>query len=158
MLVRPIQIDDNVALGNLIQKVLMEMGAPKIGTAYSDPYLFNLFETYTAPKSVYYVIESDGEIIGAAGIGPLINEPEYICELQKMYFLQQARGKGLGTKLMHMCLTAAKNFGYTKCYLETLPYMLSAQKLYKKTGFTVLQKPMGNTGHTSCPVWMIKDL
>ncbi|GAW89962.1 histone acetyltransferase HPA2-related acetyltransferase [Flavobacterium psychrophilum] len=75
-----------------------------------------------------------------------------------MYFLPEARGLGIGLQLMNKCLTIAKNFGYEKCYLETMPYMEAAQKLYKKVGFEYLCEPMGNTGHTSCPVWMIKHL
>jgi putative acetyltransferase len=30
--------------------------------------------------------------------------------------------------------------------------------LYKKVGFENICFPMGSTGHTSCPVWMLKDL
>ena len=52
----------------------------------------------------------------------------------------------------------AKEFGYDKCYIETMFNMESAQKLYLKKGFSYLDKPKGNTGHSSCPVWMIKDL
>jgi putative acetyltransferase len=36
--------------------------------------------------------------------------------------------------------------------------MLAAQKLYQKVGFTYLDSPIGCTGHTSCPVWMLKQL
>ena len=36
--------------------------------------------------------------------------------------------------------------------------MKSAQKLYLKKGFKYIENPIGNTGHSSCPVWMIKDL
>jgi putative acetyltransferase len=158
MIIRKIEEKDNQAIGKIVQTVLMEMGAPKVGTAYADPYLFSLFEIYSNPKAVYFVIESEGEIIGGAGIAQLENAEENICELQKMYFLLVARGKGLGAKLMTLCLEAAKDFGYEKCYLETMPYMKDAQKLYKKVGFNYLEKPMGNTGHTSCPVWMLKDL
>jgi putative acetyltransferase len=55
-------------------------------------------------------------------------------------------------------LLKAVEFGYEKCYLETLPEMLVAQKLYKKVGFEYLRESLGGTGHTSCPVWMIIDL
>ena len=75
-----------------------------------------------------------------------------------MYFLPEARGLGLGQQMMTKCLEAAVSFGYKQCYLETLPNMLEAQKLYKKVGFTYIQEPMGCTGHTSCPVWMLKTL
>ena len=155
MTIRLLEEKDNLAIANLIQKVLMEMGAPKIGTAYSDPYLFDLFAVYSEPKTIYFVIENDGKIIGGAGIGLLQNE---ICELQKMYFLPECRSLGLGTQLMEMCLAKATEFGYKQCYLETMHYMESAQKLYKKVGFQNIDAPIGSTGHTSCPVWMIKDL
>jgi len=55
-------------------------------------------------------------------------------------------------------LNEARFFGYEQCYLETMPYMTDAQKLYKKFGFEYIDAPMGCTGHTSCPVWMLKDL
>ena len=158
IIIREIQQNDNQAITKIVRDVLMALGAPKIGTAYADPQLDFLFETYQNPKSKYFIVENDGVVLGGAGIAPLENEAESVCELQKMYFLPEARGLGLGTQLMAQCLKSAQDFGYKKCYLETMPYMEAAQKLYKKVGFEYLCEPMGNTGHTSCPVWMIKQL
>ena len=156
--IREIQKGDDAEIAQLIRTVLIEFNVPKIGTAYADPQLDCMFETYAGPKSIYFVIEAGGKLIGGAGISHLVNEAETVCELQKMYFLPEARGKGLGTQIMESCLDAAKASGYEKCYLETMPYMEAAQKLYKRSGFAYILKPMGNTGHTSCPVWMIKEL
>ena len=75
-----------------------------------------------------------------------------------MYFLKGARGRGLGTEMMKICLGRALEFGFEQCYLETMPYMIEAQRLYKKNGFDYIDAPMGNTGHFSCPVWMLKQL
>jgi putative acetyltransferase len=75
-----------------------------------------------------------------------------------MYFLPITRGKGMGSKLINICLERAKKIGYTSCYLETMPYMNAAKALYKKNGFINLDKPIGNTGHYSCNVWMLKKL
>jgi putative acetyltransferase len=36
--------------------------------------------------------------------------------------------------------------------------MHAAKALYKKNGFVNLESPMGNTGHYSCNVWMLKQL
>jgi putative acetyltransferase len=36
--------------------------------------------------------------------------------------------------------------------------MKSAQKLYLSQGFKFIEKPLGNTGHNACPVWMIKKI
>ena len=57
-----------------------------------------------------------------------------------------------------MCLTFAKTQGFAICYLETLSFMTAAQKLYKRIGFENIDGPMGNTGHSSCEVWMTKKL
>jgi putative acetyltransferase len=156
--IREIQKKDNVEIAAIVRNVLMEMGAPKVGTAYADPYLDTLFEVYTVPKSIYFVIEKDGKIIGGAGVMQLDNSDENICELQKMYLLPEGRGLGLGKFLIDNCIEKAKEFGFESCYIETMTYMEDAQKLYKKVGFYNLDKQLGNTGHSSCQVWMLKKL
>jgi putative acetyltransferase len=156
--IRPIQEADNEMIASVIRSVLIEHDVPKVGTAYADVSLDRMFETYSAPRSRYFVVENDGKIIGGAGISQLENEAETICELQKMYFLSEARGLGLGSEMMEKCLTFAQSVGFEKCYLETMPYMHAAQKLYLKFGFHYIDAPMGCTGHTSCPVWMLKEL
>lgn len=156
--IREIEKKDNPAVAELIRAVFDEMNIPKVGTAYEDPYLDLMFEEYSKPKSVYYVVESDGKILGVAGVAQLLNEAESICELQKMYFRPESRGLGIGAQMMAKCLQRAKEFGFEKCYLETMPFMHGAQKLYKRSGFVNIDGPMGATGHTSCPVWMLKEL
>ena len=158
MVIRKIEQKDNVAVGKIVRSVLLEMGAPKIGTAYADPNLDTMFETYEKERAIYFVVEKDGEILGGAGIQQLDNAAATICELQKMYFLPQMRGLGLGAKMIALCIEKAKEFGFKQCYLETMPFMIDAQKLYNKTGFYNINGSMGNTGHSYCSVWMLKDL
>ncbi|MGB1269582.1 MAG: GNAT family N-acetyltransferase [Flavobacteriaceae bacterium] len=158
ILMREIEATDNTVVSKMIRTVLLELGAPTVGTAYEDKTLDTLSEVYKAERSIYFVAEQNGEIIGGAGIAQLENTKENICELQKMYFSPEARGQGIGAQMMQKCLEVAKDFGYEKCYLETLPYMTSAVKLYKKTGFIALDAPLGETGHYSCSEWMLKTL
>lgn len=155
---RPIELRDNAAIAAVIRSVLVEHNVPKVGTAYADPQLDYMQQTYAIARACYFVVELDGEVVGGAGIQQLENEAETICELQKMYFLPLARGKGIGSALMQSCLEFAQAQGFTHCYIETMPYMLAAQKLYTNAGFAYIDAPMGNTGHTSCPVWMLKKL
>ncbi len=158
MIIREIQKEDNQQLASLIREVFISENYPKTGTAFADVQLDFLFETYNNPRSIYYVIEDEGKIYGGAGIQQLENSKENICELQKMYFLQEARNKGLGFQLIQKCIQKAIEFEYEKCYLETLPSMIAAQNLYKKVGFVNLNSPLGNTTHSTCSVWMIKSL
>ena len=156
--IRQIRKKDNLNLSKLIREVLIEIGVPKKGTAYSDPELNFMFEAYDNKRSIYYVVENNGKIYGGAGISHL-NEADYnICELQKMYFLPLIRGKGIGDMMIEKCLSFASDNKFKYCYIETLPYMKAAQKLYLKKGFSYIDGPIGNTGHTSCNVWLIKKL
>ena len=157
-IIREIQSKDNVQMAIVIREVLLEMGAPKVGTAYEDAATDKMFENFDKPTSFYYVVEHQNKVVGGVGIAQLDNFEGTTCELQKMYFLPITRGKGLGSKLIETCLEKAKYLNYTHCYLETMPYMNAAKALYKKSGFTNLDKPIGNTGHYSCNVWMLKKL
>ena len=152
------ELNDNEALAIAVRKVLIEMGVPKVGTTYEDKELDAMYESYSQSRFQYYVVENQGNIMGGAGIAPLKDGDPSVCELQKMYFLSEARGKGLGKKMIHLCLDFAKANDFQLCYIETMPNMLDAQALYQKVGFKYIDHPMGNTGHTSCPVWLIKSL
>lgn len=157
-IIRKIEQKDNAEVAALIRSVLIEHNVPKVGTAYADASLDCMYETYSAANAQYFVVEKEGKLIGGAGIAPLENGPSDTCELQKMYFLPEARGTGMGSAMMDTCLAFATAAGFARCYLETMPYMEAAQKLYRKSGFEYLDAPMGDTGHCSCPVWMITSL
>ena len=157
-IIREIIESDNKELENVLSSVMIEFNVPKMGTALSDPELKKMSYAYNHSKSIYFVIERGGKIFGGAGISPLKKSKENICELQKMYFLSDARGIGLGKKMINRCIEKARKYKFDKCYIETMYNMKSAQKLYLSEGFNYIDKPIGNTGHSSCPVWMIKQL
>jgi putative acetyltransferase len=156
--IRLVRQSDNHVLARVLREVLIEMNVPKQGTAFADPELDTIYDAYLKDNADYWVVCHGDHILGGAGIAPLHEGPSGYCELQKMYFLPDARGKGLGNQMIQKCLTKAKSYGFTDCYLETMPNMIDAQKLYKKWGFTYIDHPLGNTGHCSCPVWMVKSL
>lgn len=159
ILIRPIQSDDNIALAQIIRKALEEFGANHPGTVYFDDSTDHLFELFNAtPQSQYLVAEKDGKIMGGAGIFPTEGLPKHTCELVKMYLLPEARGKGLGKQMINLCMELAKEKGFEQMYLETMPELKKAIDIYEKFGFTFLNAPMGNSGHTGCDICMIKVL
>lgn len=155
---RPIAALDNVPLAVIIRMALEEFNANKPGTVYFDPTTDDLFTVFTAAGSIYFVAEQEGLLLGGAGIYPTQNLPAGTCELVKLYLHKNARGKGIGKLLMEKCFAAAKELGYTKMYLETMPELNIAVPLYEKMGFSYLQAALGNSGHDGCSIWMIKDL
>ncbi len=158
ILIRDIEPDDNKALEHIIKDIFPEFGLPVVGTTFEDYETSHMFESYQGAGEFYLVIEQDKEVMGGAGIKPLRDESETICELQKMYFKPEIRGKGYGKIIFDKCMERAIDMGYKRCYLESAPELKAAIAIYEKNGFKRLESPMGNTGHYSCGVWMIKDL
>jgi len=157
--IRPIQPEDNPAIARIIRSVLEEFGANKPGTVYYDSETDHLYELFSnTPGSIYQVATQNGQLLGGAGIYPTTNLPEGTCELVKMYLLANARGKGVGRTLIEQAFTLASQLGYHSIYLETMPELTKAIYIYEKMGFEYLNGPMGNSGHTGCDIWMIKNL
>jgi len=84
--------------------------------------------------------------------------PRGCAELVKFYISNAARGKGLGKELMEKCVQSAIEFGYKQLYIESLPVFSKAISIYEKQGFKKIDKPLGNSGHSTCNIRMIKDL
>ena len=158
MVIREIQPTDNEAIEQIIKAVFHEFDLPLVGTAYEDKETPNMFESYQSKNEVYFVLEENGKVLGGGGIKPLKNFDKDVCELQKMYFSPLVRGKGYGKLMFDKCLKAAKELGYKRCYLESASVLKAAIHIYENKGFDYLDQPLGNTGHYSCGVWMIKHL
>jgi len=157
MIIRKIQKSDNPFMKSIIQNCLLEFGLPTTGTSFEDADTQNMFKAYQGEKEVFFILEDNGLVVGGGGIKKLNGETE-ICELQKMYFSPKARGKGYGKILFKKCMDIAKEFGFKKCYLESDPRLTVAISMYEKYGFKHLKESIGDTGHSSCGTWMIKQL
>jgi len=157
-IIRSIEPSDNAFLANIVRETLVEFGANHPGTVYFDDTTDHLYEVFRADRSHYFVAELDGRIVGGGGIFPTSGLPEDTCELVKMYLLPEARGIGLGRVILDKCLDSAREFGFRRIYLETMPELKLALTVYEKMGFTYLCAPMGNSGHFGCGIRMIRDL
>lgn len=156
--IRPIQKEDNEDLALVIRKALREFKIDKPGTVYTDPTTDHLFELFQKENSKYWVVEKNGTLLGGCGIYPTQGLPKECAELVKLYLSNDVRGEGLGRKLMEKSFLTARELGYKQLYLESLPELEKAVGMYKKLGFKFIDRPLGNSGHYACNVWMIKDL
>lgn len=157
-IIRRISLKDNPQMANIIRTVMPEFGAGGKGFAIHDREVDDMHKAYGSQRAAYFVCEEDGKIIGGGGVAPLEGGPEDTCELKKMYFLPEGRGRGLGHKLLTHCINAAKAIGFRKCYIETFNTMKDAMNLYEKNGFKEIPGPMGNTGHFACDKFYILTL
>ena len=155
---REIQKEDNPKVAEVIRTVMTEYSCVGEGYSIEDPEVDCMFETYSSPQSHYLVLLKNEKIVGCGGIAPLAGGDSATCELKKMYFYSDARGAGMGTKMVATLLEKAKELGFKKCYLETVARMEAANALYNKMGFKKLESAEGNTGHCSCDSHYIQEL
>lgn len=147
--------DDNAAMAEIIRQSFRDNKIDHLeGVSLHDPGLDNLYQTYQQPGSRYWVAKANGRLLGGVGIAPLAGTAEKYCEMQKLFLSADALGTGLGRRLIALSLMEARRLGYNYCYLETLSELQSAVRLYEKFGFDYLKKPLGNTGHGGCDLFM----
>ncbi|MDK9739408.1 GNAT family N-acetyltransferase [Vibrio sp. D404a] len=155
---RPMTQADNAQVADVIRKVSAEHGLTEDkGYGVADPTLNDMYSVYNQDKAMYWVIEHQGKVVGGGGFAPLAGKRE-VCELQKMYFLEQTRGQGLAKRIVALSLKLAKQLGYQQMYLETTECLGAAIKLYEALGFEHLDSTWGETGHDACEVVMAKTL
>jgi putative acetyltransferase len=158
ILIRPIIRSDNLQVGALIRRVMAEFECVGEGYSCEDPEVDAMFESYSEKQSTLFVVELNGEVLGCGGVAPLTGGQAGVCELRKMYFDRRLRGKGIGRKLLQLCLDTAMDLGFQTCYLETVERMSAANSLYSSFGFVRLESSLGSTGHSGCDIWYSLDL
>ena len=158
MIIREIKPEDNPSIEAIMTNCFKEFGLPVSGSSLEDDDVKSMYEGFQSSRAIYYVVEENGKILGGGGVKQLKGAEKETCELQKMYFHPDARGKGFGKELFDRCIQAAKELDYKFCYLESASQLKSAIKLYEMNGFKHLEQPQGNTGHTICGVYMLKEI
>ena len=156
--IRPIEPADDPAVAAIIRSVMPEFGAEGDGFAITDPEVDGMHAAYGGERAAYFVVELDGRVLGGGGVAPLEGGDEGLCELRKMYFLPELRGRGVGRRMLTLCLDAARARGFGRCYIETLNGMDAAMGLYESFGFERLPAPLGDTGHHGCDRYYVRDL
>ncbi|MDA3822618.1 MAG: GNAT family N-acetyltransferase [Bacteroidales bacterium] len=152
--IRQIKKEDDLILGEVIRGCFLDYDANQTGTVFADKVIDQLSVSFSGERSAYFVLEEDGVIMGGAGIQALKGESQDICELQKMYIRKEARGRGLGKTLLEKCIEFAREESFKTCYLESLPELKDALKMYERNGFNYIDHRMGNTGYFGCTLFM----
>ena len=155
---REIRLEDNAQIAQVIRRALEEYGVARPGTVYTDPTTDDLFSLFKQDRSVYFIAELDGDLIGGCGVFPTVGLPKDCAEIVKLYIKKEARGLHIGFQLLEKCAQTAQEIGYKSLYLETLPELDKAVSLYERCGYKLLENPLGESGHFACSIWMLKQL
>lgn len=101
-----------------------------------DQELASLPGIYAPPKGALLLAWKDGKAIGCVGMRRLDDQT---AEMKRLYLTQEARGAGVGRKLCEALIAAARQAGYARMRLDTVPgKMDSAITLYRALGFRTI--------------------
>ena len=88
---------------------------------------------FVEPVGVFLVVrDDDGTALGCGGVTRF---DERRAELKRMYVVPEARGRGLGRRLLEELEAAARRLGYSGLVLETGDRQPEAVGLYLSAGF-----------------------
>jgi ribosomal protein S18 acetylase RimI-like enzyme len=98
-------------------------------------------------------VEHEGRAVGCVA---LLRMADGGYEVAKMTVSEEARGSGLGRKLMERCIEAGRQAGAPRLYLETNSSLAPALALYRATGFKDLAP--AETEYARADVFMERPL
>ena len=118
-----------------------------------DDELKHLEKKYGLPYGRLYLVYYNNEVAGCIGLKKI---DEKNCEMKRLYVRPKFRGKQIGEQLIEKIIRYAKEIGYSSMLLDTLPFLKSAIRLYKKYGFYEISSYNNSPMKTS--IYMKLDL
>jgi putative acetyltransferase len=122
---------DEYIIQELVGKVLNDYDL-KLNTLTIDKDITDVNKNYFSKNGWFAILEYDAKPVGTYGIYRI---DDNVCELRKMYLLNEFQGKGLGKMMMEDAVEIARRLGYKKMILETNMVLYKAVQLYQKFGF-----------------------
>ncbi len=97
-----------------------------------DNELAELPGDYSPPLGRLILAHENGDLAGCVALHKFKDD---VCEMKRLYLRHEYRSKGIGKKLAAKIVEEAREIGYKRMFLDTVPSMKEAISLYRSLGF-----------------------
>jgi GNAT superfamily N-acetyltransferase len=98
------------------------------------------FVRANSPRERLWLAEKDGRVVGCIAI---VSASDNVAQLRWFLVDPEARGAGLGRRLIDESLAFCREKGYTSVILWTVESLKAAAHLYRSVGFTKTEEKPG---------------
>ncbi|MGH7717087.1 MAG: bifunctional helix-turn-helix transcriptional regulator/GNAT family N-acetyltransferase [Vulcanimicrobiaceae bacterium] len=124
--------------------------------AYVAGVLSKFIDEFNPDRERFWIAERNRRNVGCVFVFDKGND---VAQLRMLIVDPEARGLGIGHRLVDECVRFARQARYTKMMLWTIDILTAARKIYKEAGFKLVEsKKIHQFGHEHADEWWELDL